>query len=83
MAQVRIDFQRRREVETFAGGRIQLMGDGVQLPLGIARQGGALRQVLTEQAIRVFIGAALPRAVGIVKEDADRELNKKGSGVFV
>lgn len=73
MAHVRRDFLGRRNVETFARACVQPIGDGVRLPLGVARQIGALRQVLTEQAIRVFIGAALPGTMRISKEDADRE----------
>jgi len=73
MAQLRIDFQGRGEVETFSWARIQPMGDGVQLALGIARQVRALGQVLAQQAIGVLVGAALPRAVRIGKEDPDRQ----------
>ncbi len=74
MAHVRIDFQGRRKIETFAGTRVQPIGDGVQPPLGGARQVGALRQVLAQQPIRVFIRAALPRAVGGGKEHLNLEL---------
>ena len=73
MAPVRLDFQGRRKVETFAGARVQPIGDGVQLPLGVACQVGALRQVLTEQTIRILVGPTLPRAMRIGKADADRE----------
>ena len=48
-------------------------GDGVQLALGVARQVRALGPVLAQQAIRILVGSALPRAVGIGKEDLDRE----------
>ena len=73
MAQVRIDFQGRRKVEIFSRARVQPMGDGVQLVLGVARQVCALGQVLAQQAIGVLIGTALPGAVRIGKEDLDRE----------
>ncbi len=73
MAQLRIDFQGRGKVETFARARVQPMGNGVQLTLGVARQVRALGQVLAQQPIGVLIGAALPRAVRIGKEDLDRE----------
>ena len=73
MAQLRIDFQGRGKVETFSRARVQPMGDGVQLALGVARQVRALGQVLAQQPIRVLVGAALPRAVGIGKEHPDRE----------
>ena len=74
MAQMRIDFQWRGEVQTFSWARIQAMGNGVQLTLGVAREGRAFGQVLTQQSIRVFIRAALPRAVGISKEHLNLEL---------
>ena len=68
MTQVRKDFQRRGNVETFSRARIQAMGDGVQLALGIARQVRALGQVLAQQAIGVLVGATLPRADGSAKK---------------
>jgi hypothetical protein len=49
------------------------MGNGVQLTLGVSRQVRALGQVLAQQSVGVLIGPALPRAVGIGKEDLDRE----------
>ena len=73
MAQLRIDFQGRRKVETFSWACVQAMGDGVQFALGVARQVRAFGQVLAQQPIRVLVGAALPRAVGIGKEHLDRE----------
>ena len=73
MAQVRIDFQGCSKVETFPPARVQPMRDGIQLALRVARQIRALGQVLTQQPIRVLVGAALPRAVGIGKEDPDRQ----------
>jgi hypothetical protein len=73
MAQVRIDFQGRREVETFSWARIQAMRDSVQLALRIGRQVRPLGQVLTQQPIRVLVGATLPGAVRIGKEDLDPE----------
>jgi hypothetical protein len=73
MTQWRIDFQWRRKVETFSRARVQAMGNGVQLPLCIPRQVRTLRQVLAQQAIGVLVGAALPRAVRIGKEDLDHE----------
>ena len=72
-AQLRIDFQGRGKAQTFSWARVQPMGDGVQLALGVARQVRALGQVLAQQAIRVLVGAALPGAVRIGKEDLDRE----------
>jgi hypothetical protein len=59
MAQLRIDFQGRSNIETFPRARVQPMGQGVQLALGVARQVRALG--LGQQPIRVFIRATLPR----------------------
>jgi len=79
MAQVRIDFQGRGEVQTFSRARVQAMRDGVQLVLSVARQVGALGQLLAQQPVRVFIGAALPRAVRISKEHPDRRAALPGA----
>ena len=73
MAQLRIDFQGRRKAQTFSWARVQAMRDGVQLALRVARQVRALGPVLAQQPVRVLIGAALPRAVRIGKEDLERE----------
>jgi len=73
MAQVRIHFQRRGKAETFPWSCVEPIGDGVQLPLGVARQVGPLGQVLAQQAIGILVGPTLPGAVGIGKEDLDRE----------
>ena len=68
---IALDFQGCGKVETFPRTRIQAMGDGVQLALRVARQVRALGQVLAQQPVRVFIGAALPGAIRIGKEDRD------------
>ena len=74
MAQVRIDFHGRGEVETFSWARVQEMGDDIQLALRVARQVGALGQILAQQPIGVLVGTTLPRTVRIGKEHPDREL---------
>ena len=73
MAQVRVDFQGRGEVETCSWARVQAMGDGVQLALGVVGQIRPLGEVLAQQPTGVLVGAALPGAVRIGKEDLDRE----------
>jgi hypothetical protein len=67
MAYVRIDFQRRRNVETFPWTRVQPIREGVQFPLGVDRRVRAFRQVLAQQTIGVFIGTALPGTMGSAK----------------
>ena len=73
MAQVRIGFQGRGNVETFPRARVQPMRDDIQLALRVPRQVRTLGQVLAQQPIGVIIRAALPRAVGIGKEHPDGE----------
>ena len=73
MAQLRIDFQGRGEVETLSRTRVQAMGDGVQLALRIARQVRPLGQVLPQQPIRVLVGPPLPGAMRIGNEHPDRK----------
>ena len=73
MAQLRIDFQGRGKVETFPRARVQAMRDGIQRTLGIARQVRTLGQVLAQQPICILVGAPLPGAIWIGKEDPDRQ----------
>jgi hypothetical protein len=73
MAPLRIDFQGRRKGETCPRARVQPMGDGIQLALRVARQVRAPGQVLAQQAIGGFVGAALPWAIRIGKEHPDCE----------
>ena len=70
---MRRDVQGRRESETFSRARVQPVGDDVQLTRCIARQVRALGPVLAPQAMGILVGAALPVAVRIGKEDLDRE----------
>ena len=72
-APLRVGFQGRGKVETFSRARVQPMGDGIQLTLGVTGQVRPFGQVLAQQAIGVFVGATLPGAVRLGKEDLDRE----------
>ena len=73
MAQLRIDFQGRGKVETFARARVQAMSNGVQLALGVARQVCSFGQVLAQQPVRILVGASLPRRMRIGKEHLNLE----------
>ena len=73
MTQLYIDFQGRGEVQTFSRARVEAMRDGIQLTLCVPRQVRTLGQVLAQQPVGVLVGAALPRAVRIGKEDQDCE----------
>jgi hypothetical protein len=59
------DLQRRVEGMRGAGSIVQAVGDGVEFSPGVDGQIGALGQVLPQQPIGVFAGAALPGAVGV------------------
>lgn len=72
-AQLRVGFQGRGKAETFSRARVQSLGDGVQLALGISGQVRTLGQVLAQQAIGVLVGATLPRRMRIGKEDLERK----------
>jgi hypothetical protein len=47
-------------IKPLARANIQLVGNSIQLLLAMARQVRALGQVLADQAVDVFIAAALP-----------------------
>ena len=70
---MRIDFQGRGEVKTCSWRRVRAVGDVAQLALRVLRPVCALGQILAQQSVDVLVGAALPGAVGIGKEDLDRE----------
>lgn len=55
-----IDFVRSAEAEAFAGAMIEGGGDLVTAFLGEAGEGGALREVLADQAVGVLVCASLP-----------------------
>ena len=57
MAQLRIDFQGRGNVETLPRACVQAMRDGVQLALGVARQVGALGEELADETVPVLVRA--------------------------
>ena len=45
--------------QAFSGSHVDFVGNEIELLLTVARQIGALGQVLADQAVGVFIGAAL------------------------
>src|ERR1700686_1717415 len=51
----------------------------VQIGLRVHRQGGALRKVLSQQAIGVLVRPALPRALRIAKIDVDVGRQRKST----
>ena len=65
------DFDGALEVEALTRAHIQLQGNGIQLFLAVSRQVRALGQVLADQAVDVFVAAALPGAVRVAEVDRD------------
>ena len=63
------DFDGTLEVEALTWTHVQLQRDGIQLFLAVYRQVRALGQVLADQAVDVFVTAALPRAVRVAEID--------------
>jgi len=57
------------EGQELAGTIVDGVLDGAQVVVGEGGQGGALGQVLANQAVHVLVGAALPRTVRIAEED--------------
>src|SRR5450432_3640258 len=60
---------------------VELTSHFVQIGLRVLRQVGALRKVLSQQTIGVFIRAALPRALRIAKINVDVGRQREASMV--
>jgi hypothetical protein len=59
------------EVEDFARSVVESFGDDVEIILAVPAEVGSLGQILADEAICIFVAAALPRAVGIAEPDFD------------
>jgi hypothetical protein len=62
-----IDRQGGPYAQAFSGPVVDLIGNGVELLLAVAREIGALGQVLAHQPVGVLVGATLPRAVRVTE----------------
>jgi len=58
-------------VERFAWSAVEFGSDGVEVLAGVDGQVGALGEVLAEEAVGVFVGAALPGAGRVAEVDGD------------
>ncbi len=64
------EFTRRSlKAQGFPRALIEAQGYFVEFGLRVLRQVGFLRKVLSQEPVRVFIGAALPRALWIAEVD--------------
>src|SRR6516165_7589414 len=57
--------------EAFAGPAVEFGGDVLKLGGGVGAQVGAFGEVFAEQAVDVFVAAALPGRVGVGEVDLD------------
>ena len=64
-------FCRRFKPQRLARPFVELAGHLVQMSLRVYRQVGSLGEVLSEQAIGVLVGAALPRTLRIAEVNID------------
>ena len=58
------------EVEDFSGAVVEAGGDGVEIVLAERGKGHGFGEILTQQAVGVLVGTALPRRVRVGEEDA-------------
>ena len=75
------DFRWFHPGEALSRTRVEFVGDGRQLGLSEGVEVGAFRKILPKQAVRIFVTAALPRAVRIAEEDLHVRVDSE-SGVF-
>jgi hypothetical protein len=68
-----VDFVRGAEVVAFAGAVVELVGDGVAGFLGEVIEAGAFGEVLADEAVGVFVGAAFPSLVRVGEVDLGAE----------
>ena len=59
------------EVEDFARPVVEPLSDDVEVVLGVCAEVGSLGEILSDEAVGVFVAAALPGAVGIGEPDLD------------
>src|SRR5436305_1983248 len=70
-------FGRRPPVKRLAGSAVERGCDGGEIVDVVAREVGASREVLTEQAVGVFVGAALPGALRVAEVDLEAGVDSK------
>ena len=71
-------FERRSILVALSRPAIDALSDGIALCLGERGQGGALRQVLANQAVGVLVGTALPGVVGRGEVELETSLSLNG-----
>ena len=78
LLELREDFVGRLEAEDFARAVVQGMLNGSEFLMRDVAQVHAFGQEFADQAVGIFVGTALPRAVGIAKEDVHMQAFAQG-----
>src|SRR5258708_28356091 len=73
-----VDFVRGEEAEAAARAVVEVGGDLVAEGLGQMAEGGPLGEILADQAVGIFVGAALPGVVRSGEVDGGAELTFEG-----
>ena len=73
-----VDFVGGFEAEAFARAIVEDVGDGGALVLGEGGEVGAFGEVLADQAVSIFVGAAFPGVVRSGEVDRDLEFSFDG-----
>ena len=68
-----VDIVRGEEAVAFAGAVVEFSGDQLALRLGQTGEAGAFGEVLTDESVGVFVGAALPSVMWISEVDLGPE----------
>ena len=58
-------------MQCLSGSLVEFACDGIEMLLAVDGEVGAFREVLAQEPVGVFVGAALPRAVGIAEVDVE------------
>ena len=65
-------------VQRLTRAHVEAARDRVEVRLGVSREVGAVRKILPQQAVRIFVRAALPRTVRIAEVHLDVRGHGKG-----
>lgn len=58
-------------IQCLSGSLVEFACDGIEMLLTVDGEVGAFREVLAQEPVGVFVGAAQPRAMGIAEVDVE------------
>jgi hypothetical protein len=71
---IEVNLVRGFEIETFSGSMVEAPCNVIEVSLRVCGEISSFWQELSEEAVRVFIGAALPRGMRVGEKDAQSHL---------